>query len=293
MQLSEIITDDTLRELYSHGTKSFPFAYYHEDIRKYKQGYIEWHWHTEFEWIYVESGTLDCLIGLERIQLYSGDEIFINSKIIHRLESKEGAIIPNILFLPEFLAPQDTSIFRNYVSPVLISGCPYLIFRQNEKCGQQTLPLLYNVFTTAQNGAELDIQISVLTLWNTFFHSAKEHFTPYENKKDLLLQARTLAMVQFIADNYQKKISLEDIAQAGRVSKSESLRCFHNMFQSTPIQFLIQYRLNRARDLLLSAECTVTQAAIESGIENVSYFIRIFTRQFGITPKKYILQHRK
>lgn len=293
MQPTDTITDDTLRELYAHGTKSFPFAYYYEDLQKYNRGYIEWHWHNEFEWVYVESGTLDCLIGLDRIRLYPGDGIFINSKIIHRLESEDGAIIPNILFMPELLAPQDASIFRNYVSPVLLSGCAYLILRQDEKQARKNLSLLRKVFETARCGTELDIQITILTLWRTFFHSMKEHFSPRENKKDMLLQARTLAMAQFIADNYQKKISLENIARAGGVSKSEALRCFHNMFQSTPIQFLIQYRLNRAKDLLLSAECTVTQAAIESGIENVSYFIRIFTKQFGVTPKKFAFLHRK
>ncbi len=293
MQLSETVTDDTLRELYAHGTKDFPFAYYYEDTRKYNQGYIEWHWHREFEWVYVERGTLECRIGLERILLYPGDGIFINSKSIHRLESENGAIIPNILFMPELLAPRDASVYQRYVSPILLSGCPYRVFRREEEGCRQVLPLLRGVFAAAQCGTELDVQIAVLTLWRTFFHSMEEPFLPRGNRKDMLLQARALAMVQFIEDHYQKKISLEQIAQAGGVSKSEALRCFHSMFQSTPVQFLIRYRLNRARELLLSAECTVTQAAIESGIENVSYFIRIFAKQFGVTPKKFIQQHRK
>ena len=293
MQLTEIITDDTLRELYNHGKACFPFAYYYEDIQRYDIGYIEWHWHNEFEWVYVENGIADCLIGLERIRLYSGDGIFINSKTIHRWESENGAIIPNILFTADFIAPQGTTIYQNYVYPVITSACSHLVFRRNEEYGQQNIHLLRDVIASAQCKNELDIQISVLSLWRSFFHSMQEHFSPCEKSKTMLLQARTLSMVQFIEENYQQKISLENIAEAGGVSKSEALRCFHNMFQSTPIQFLIQYRLNRAKDLLLSSDCTVTQAAMESGIENISYFIRLFAKQFGVTPKKFILLHRE
>ena len=100
-------------------------------------------------------------------------------------------------------------------------------------------------------------------------------------------------MAQFITNNYQNKINLADIAQAGRVSKSEALRCFHQIFQSTPIRFLIEYRLNRARDCLLANEISISQAALESGFDNISHFIRLFKKQFGSTPKQMVQQHRR
>ena len=45
MQQTEIITDETMRELCKHGTPDFPFAYYDENLRQFQRGCIDWHWH--------------------------------------------------------------------------------------------------------------------------------------------------------------------------------------------------------------------------------------------------------
>ena len=69
MQITEIITDETLREIREHGTPEFPFEYYLDDIDEIGQGYVEWHWHNEIEWAWVESGKVICRIGNEKIIL--------------------------------------------------------------------------------------------------------------------------------------------------------------------------------------------------------------------------------
>ena len=45
MQITEIRTDETMRELREHGTAAFPFEYYYDDVHAYDKHYIEWHWH--------------------------------------------------------------------------------------------------------------------------------------------------------------------------------------------------------------------------------------------------------
>ena len=51
MTYLETLTDESLREISRHGSADFPFAYYKEAIHQYQKGYIEWHWHQEFEWV--------------------------------------------------------------------------------------------------------------------------------------------------------------------------------------------------------------------------------------------------
>ena len=60
MQQTEIITDETMRELCKHGTPDFPFAYYDENLRQFQRGCIDWHWHRELEWVFVDSGVVVC-----------------------------------------------------------------------------------------------------------------------------------------------------------------------------------------------------------------------------------------
>ena len=103
----------------------------------------------------------------------------------------------------------------------------------------------------------------------------------------MLTRSRMRTMMQFIADNYKEKITLADIAGSASISKSEALRCFNSCVGMTPVKYLTALRLEKAAKLLLSTDDTVTRIAVECGIDNISYFIRIFTAAFGVTPKAY------
>lgn len=104
MQITKIITDDTLRELREHGTEEFPFQYNQEEIKKYDEEKIEWHWHMEFEFVVVTKGSVFCLIGNQRIHLDTGEGLFINTRIIHSIENCNEGVISNVLFSPDLIA---------------------------------------------------------------------------------------------------------------------------------------------------------------------------------------------
>ena len=77
MQQTEIITDETMRELCKHGTPDFPFAYYDENLRQFQRGCIDWHWHRELEWVFVDSGVVVCKAEGAQECLRAGDAIQI------------------------------------------------------------------------------------------------------------------------------------------------------------------------------------------------------------------------
>lgn len=286
IRLTHIPTDESMRETTSHGTHAFPFEYYVDDILQFDRGFVEWHWHAEFEWIMVKEGMVDCCVGSERHHLLPGDGMFINSRMIHHFESETGGIMPNILFLPSFLAPQDSAIYQEWISPVLQSGRTCLLLPGRDERARNLLALLQHIFDLADAVPKdlLAIQIAAMQLWHCFYMEYGECFTREEHPKDMLLQARTRKMLQFIQTNYANKITLEQIAQSASVSRSEALRCFHAAMQRTPVEYLIDYRLAKARQLLLSTDDNVSDVALQVGIENFSYFVRIFKKRYGITP---------
>ena len=63
MELKRLETDETLRELKTHGYSRFPFQYYLDDFSLYENHWEDWHWHNEVEFASVSSGCADCLIG--------------------------------------------------------------------------------------------------------------------------------------------------------------------------------------------------------------------------------------
>lgn len=295
MRVTEIVTDESMRELRKHGTSDFPFEYYYDDIHSYNKHYIEYHWHNEFEWVVVESGTVECLIGSKRIELCGGDGIFINSKVIHRFESQNGALMPNILFAPEFIAPNTSAIYTEYVAPVLNSGCTYYALRQRDKDESIIINALNEVFKLAVEHViqKIDIHIAVCSLWRNFTKITNGYWNSNHKEQDILLQSRIQTMIQFIAENYTEKLTLADIALSANISKSETLRCFHQAVQTTPVKYVTGYRLNRAKERLIATNDTVTQIASSVGIDSISYFVRIFTKEFGITPRAFRLQYKR
>ena len=57
-QFTKIITDDSLMETAMHGSEDYPFHYYYENLALFDFHCIDWHWHSELEFVYVESGNV-------------------------------------------------------------------------------------------------------------------------------------------------------------------------------------------------------------------------------------------
>ena len=93
MDYKKILTDEDFMEIKQHGTSDYPYQYYYDDLELFDFHCIEWHWHREFEFLYVESGQIICGIGEKQIILSEGDAIFINSKILHRFYASSGGVI--------------------------------------------------------------------------------------------------------------------------------------------------------------------------------------------------------
>ncbi len=93
----------------------------------------------------------------------------------------------------------------------------------------------------------------------------------------------------FIENNFDKPLKIEDYAYLTGRSVSTFRRDFKEQFDSTPKKWLKGKRIEKAINLLENKELSVTQLAYEVGYGNISYFIKEFKTQIGLSPKQYIL----
>lgn len=168
-----ITTDETLRETASHGSEEYPFSYYYEDIWDFDFHCIDWHWHPEVEFVYVQHGKADFLVGGNRYVLSSGDGIFINSQVIHRFEAEDSAIIPNIVFSPVLLAPQGSLIYSRYIRPIIESTSECVIFSAEETAHHSIIETMRSVFAVQGSGtaSEMETVELLLKLWRLLYES--------------------------------------------------------------------------------------------------------------------------
>ena len=158
----KITTDETLRETVRHGSSSYPFAYYPEDIWQFDFHRVDWHWHHELEFLFVAKGTAICLVGTNKIELHQGCGLFINSSILHRFEAQGSTFVPNIVFSPTLLAPESSLIYEKYISPVINSSIEYQIFNPHTTWQNHVLQLLSQVLAlqeTDENNELCTIQL--------------------------------------------------------------------------------------------------------------------------------------
>lgn len=288
MQQTEIIRDESLRELISHSTNRFPFRYYYEDMKQFQHNTAALHWHTEFEFVTVKKGLVYFEIGEERIPVSAGEGIFINSRILHGLFAPGEGIIPNILFAPELIAGEGSSLYETYVSCFLTSGISHLKLSGDVSWQKRILDLLDTVYHTAREGAaayELEIHILICRLWQILYAHREDMARRPLDGLSIRTRGRLQTMLRYIEQHYPEKISLSDIADSASISRSEAIRCFQAGMHISPMACVNDYRLSRARELLLCTNDSVTEIALSVGLENCSYFDRLFLRKYGTSPR--------
>lgn len=286
---SRIRTDETLRETVCHGSDEYPFKYYNEDIWLFDFHCIDWHWHSEVEFVFIEKGTAEFLVGSGRYLLTEGTGIFINSQVIHRFEASESVIIPNIVFSPSLLSAEDSLIYRKYIQPLLDSSVECLIFSPEvpwQKEVLKNLLLVFDVQDTESIGEIKTVEL-LLKIWETVYENANISESIPATKATAHTQAQLQIMMQYIHKNYSEHITLADIAQTVSVSKSSALNIFNKYLRISPVSYLINYRLKRAAKLLASTDSSIYSIASNTGFENVGYFCRSFKELFGVTPSEY------
>ena len=90
-----------------------------------------------------------------------------------------------------------------------------------------------------------------------------------------------------MTDNYSKNTSLRELAEFAHVSQSYLGSIFRSVTGRSPIDYLIEIRINRAKNLLKDGY-SVTDTSRLVGFNDIYYFSRMFKRNEGMSPSEYI-----
>ncbi len=93
--------------------------------------------------------------------------------------------------------------------------------------------------------------------------------------------------ITYIENNFQKEISIEDIADTLRLNRSYFGKIFKEATGKSPQGFLISYRMIKAAELLTLTKLTVGEIGASVGYPNQMHFSRAFKTIYGIPPKEW------
>jgi len=96
-------------------------------------------------------------------------------------------------------------------------------------------------------------------------------------------------VMTFIADNYESDLSLAELARVAGMSAFHFAREFKRTTGTPPHQYLIKFRVERAKALLTESKLPLVEVSSRSGFSHQSHFTRLFRRLTGTTPQSYRL----
>ena len=283
-----------LREQMFHDTTIFPISFFRDELALLPNREGPLHWHPDFEIATAESGTLDFQVGQEHILLEAGDSIFVNGNILHAIKQiSEGVAdaMPNIVFSGAILAPETGAIYQKYIKPIADSDTlSYIVFREGDAEKPRINALIKEIYKELQeqrSGYEMAVQRKLSSILEYIFFNM-EQFPKLESTRiQINTQIRIQKMLSYIYEHYRENITLEEIARAADISRSEAGRCFKRYMNCSPIDALIQYRLQVARGLLNETTLSLEEIGDSCGFHSTNYFSRRFRKEYGCSPSQY------
>jgi AraC family transcriptional regulator len=100
---------------------------------------------------------------------------------------------------------------------------------------------------------------------------------------------RLRRVLAFIADNYERDLSLDDLASEAGMSTFHFAREFKRATGTTPHQHLIKFRVEQAKSLLAEGAMPLAEVGLRTGFSHQSHFNRLFRKLTGTTPQSYRL----
>ena len=278
--------------------QELPLVIEKENLDTHKQDELA-HWHNSFELIEVVEGKFYCNVDGSEFLINKGNICIINRGRLHHIYTEDyNASMcrkKTIIFNPDYFI-KDQNIYEKYILPLLEKDAfAHIQFNIKKGIGLDINTLMKEIEALEDEkpiGYELEeyslIYKVIRYLYLAYQSSKQSIHTTYD--ANVQIQRN---MTSFIHEYFNSKIGLEDIAEAGKVSKSTCIRLFHKYTGKSPIDFLNSYRLQMSAEKLVATSEQITEIAYACGFGQPSYFNRLFLKEYNMTPNQYRKQHAR
>ncbi len=260
----------------------------------YERFVYPWHFHGEYEIIYVKEGTGERFVA-DSIENFScGDVILLGHNVPHYMRSAE-----------EYYK-EDSSL--RVTGAVIQFAYDYMAHAINRYADLSHIKTLLErskrgIHFPSPHNHEIIKAIELLPqskgvyrIANLLFLLDKmARFKPrrllgsphYDQNLSILTDNRLDKVLSYITFHYTEPICLSDIASIVSMNASAFSRYFKEKTSKSFIEYILELRIGYACKLLIGSSLDISQIYIECGFNTLCHFNRIFKRQTGLTPSEY------
>ena len=251
-----------------------------------------YHDYLEITYIYEGKGNY---ISENRVNpVTKGDAILAGSKEFHSVEGHPSQVLKAIaiFFLPELVYnPGSQSIEFEYLRPFYYASIKQgNIVPASDLEGAwfyELIEKLYHELVSKQPYYQLAIKayfsemLLILTRRLTHVASINTH------ERRLQDFYRLKEVIDFLHNHYQEKITLENVAAMANMSYTYFCKYFRRVTGRSLTDYILLMRIDRAKELFLSEDWSITMVAFEVGFESHSYLYLVFNRLTHLSPNEF------
>lgn len=251
------------------------------------------HIHRELEVGYILRGSAALRLGGQTVRLRAMDGYLINPLEVHefRCEARDA------LILAVQVSPRILDSFLSEAPPLRYGGGPELRKMLGDPPDHQRLLqlclALARSYLKREEGHEYECFALTAGLLALLGRAAprealsREAWQPIRQRRE-----RIVAVVDFIDENFHRKLLLEEIARRMGLTMPYLSHLIREAMGMSFQDYLKKRRFEHARSLILSTDRSLLDISLESGFSDTRYMIRMFEEEFGCTPREYRRQKR-
>ena len=296
-----ITNDNTpqLRETRIHGNSLFPFMLYDIQSDTTFTERVSCHWHEEVEILVIERGNGHLYLGEEAFALKTGSICLIPSNALHLVTCEIGDALHfyAIVFHPDLLYSLGNDIIQQkFLDPLFHQGVQFSTLYESSRvinpafswefALREVLDEIHEAFLTKPYGYELLIKASLLKSCHLMISHAiinqEELYVDSDYRTGLIK-----SIMKYLQENHDDTVTLEELEKNFNISKGYLCRSFKSVTHMTTFEYLNYFRISKSTELLLETDREISQIALQTGFNNISYFNRIFQRFMHMTPREF------
>ena len=282
----EVFSD--LSEKLHYNLPDFPLYVCKGTLRQFDRYAAACHWHLDLEFILVLVGQMEYFVNGQTVHIDKGNGMFVNSKRLHYGFSNNMTDCSYIVVtIHPTLLGENTHAGKAYLEEKFGSVTDdYILLTPQSHWQQEALLSLNQIYAEMCSNTRNPLRLlsQAASLCACVGDHIQQVSKDSADDQSLLIIWK---MTGFIYENYDSKITLDDIASAGAVCRSRCCELFSRHIGQTPNTYLMRYRLQKSFEMLRETNRSISEIAITSGFHSASYFTYVFRREMGFVPQDY------
>lgn len=245
---------------------------------------MQFHFHNDYEIIYVTEGQVKISVSGMEILMGKGDMIFLNKNANHNIYITGG-------IYNRYIATISSKEFdKHFAESDLLSLFRYSPNQNYYHIQTANFSDIANIFDKIISESQKAPDRYTDELITSYLREILIYAWRLSGDKFVInddIKSKVFKVQNILENNYQTNITIEEICKTLYISTYYLTRNFTKHIGISPKQYLIHIRLNNAGKLLKNTSMSIAEISEKSGFQSTSNFIAYFKKYFGITPRKF------